>query len=657
MPRSDLLALSPDDLAALSTRGKVKEAAKDLDDHGVTGEVAESADGGVRVAWSDGRTSELPPGATLRAGKCSCGAVGTCKHLVRLVLLYQRWAAAPPAASEPWDPGAISDDELARHFRPSALRKIRDQFDAGVLAELVRGARPVARFSVPVGRVRFLVPGDVRYARCDCAKPAPCDHVPLAVWAFRRLPAARAAGVITAGAKAPPAPADLLDAAEEVLRDLARQGVAGATRGWTGRLSRLAARCAEADLVWPGEVIDELLRQQESYASHDARFDPGRVASLVGELAVRLDAIRHDTGAVPQLLVRGTAADRPVALEFGEFRGLGAGVRVGRKGVELAAYLYDRNAGGVVSVTRHVADPDQARDFGALGAHAAVKGASFHDLGVGVLQLKGGRRSPGGELRPGRSGAAVLSEDRFAWEDIEPPVLVERFAELDDRLSQLPPTSLRPRRAAEDFHVLRVAGLAAARFDAASHAVQAVVSDGEGRQALIEHPYTTRGRAGAEALLRRLTGNQGRLVFVAGQARRAAGGLVVAPACLVWEDGGRRSALQPWVERGPGDGESAPLGDLTPRTGDPVLDYVQEVQGELGELLLLGLSRADDRLARRWRELVGRGEAVGFARLAELVARLAEALEQRAHAARWDPGPAAAALLELAALARLAQDI
>lgn len=657
MPRTDLLALSPDDLAALSTRGKVREAAKDLDDHGVTGELDESDDGAVRVAWSDGRSCELPPGGTLRAGKCSCGAVGTCKHLVRLVLLYQRWATAPPAATEPWDPGAIGDDELKKHFRLSALENIRKQFDEGILAELVRGTRPAARFSVPVCRVRFLVPGDVRYARCDCAKPSPCDHVPLAVWAFRLLAAGRSGGIVTAGAKAPPAPADLLDALEQMLGDLVEQGVAGVAKGWADRLARLTMRCAEADLVWPGEVVGELLQQHESYASHDARFDPARVAELVGELAIRLGAIRHDTGAVPQLLVRGTSADRPVSLEFGEYWGLGAGVRPGHKGVEVAAYLYDKLGGGVVAVTKHVADPDQQRDFGALGGHVAVKGASFHDLGVGVLQLRGGRRSPGGELLPGRSGAAVLAQDRFGWEEIQPPVLVEEFSELEDRLSQLPPSSLRPRRLAEDFHVLRVAELLDARFDAASHAVQAVVTDRVGQQAIVEHPYTTRGRSGAEALLRRLTAKKGRLVFVSGQARRVAVGLVVSPACLVWQDGDRRMALQPWVERGSGAGQESSLGALSPRTGDPVLDYSREVQEELGELLLLGLARADDLLARRWRELVGQGEAVGFARLVGPVARLAEALEQRAHTLRWDSGPAAMALLELAALVRLARDV
>src|SRR3712207_6949266 len=61
-------------------------------------------------------------------------------------------------------------------------------------------------------------------------------------------------------------------------------------------------------------------------------------------------------------------------------------------------------------------------------------------------------------------------------------------------------------------------------------------------------PYTTlfrSGRAGAEALLARLTAGKGELLFVAGQVRRSMAGLVIHPVCLVWQEGNVRTALQP----------------------------------------------------------------------------------------------------------------
>src|SRR5262245_35421106 len=120
MPRDDLLGLSADDLARLSNRGRVSSAASELDDGRLSGELSESPDGAVSVRWADGRLSEVPADKPLGKGRCSCPEPGVCKRLVALVLLYQRQAARPagepPRAAGPWDPGAIGDDEMARHF-------------------------------------------------------------------------------------------------------------------------------------------------------------------------------------------------------------------------------------------------------------------------------------------------------------------------------------------------------------------------------------------------------------------------------------------------------------------------------------------------------------------------------------------------------------
>ena len=139
MSRPDILSLSDDDLGALATRGKVKEARKELDDGRVSGDVVEDA-GALRVTWSDGLTSEVAADTPLRAGRCSCNGVGVCKHLVRLALLVQRSATAVKE-TEPWDPGAISDEEMAKHFRATTITKARQLDEAGTLAEVVRGVR------------------------------------------------------------------------------------------------------------------------------------------------------------------------------------------------------------------------------------------------------------------------------------------------------------------------------------------------------------------------------------------------------------------------------------------------------------------------------------------------------------------------------------
>jgi hypothetical protein len=74
-------------------------------------------------------------------------------------------------------------------------------------------------------------------------------------------------------------------------------------------------------------------------------------------------------------------------------------------------------------------------------------------------------------------------------------------------------------------------------------------------------------------------------------------------------------------------------------------------------LILLGLQRSDAQASRVWRELARFGTAVGFDRLTRPVDRLAEALEQKSHAPRWDMRPTARTVLELACLTELALDL
>jgi len=666
MARTDLLALSFDDLAALTNRGTVKRAQRELEVNECTATLDLTDAGDVTVKWSDEVECRLPAGVVLREGRCSCAAVGLCRHLIRSVLFYQQHTAqqsggevATPSP-QPWDPGTIGDDELARCFKPRDLAKARQQFEQGLLVELVRGVKPTARFHLQACLVRFLVPGDPRYTHCDCAAAAPCGHVPLAVWAFRKLDAAQTAGILTTAVTTLPVPVALLDEIETAVGEIPELGVSGLVSAWTSRLSRLEEKCREADLVWPAEILAELLQQHERYASHDSLFAPERVPELLGELLIRCDAIRHDTGALPQLLIRGSRTDRPQALDRARFIGLGCGVRVGKRSVELTAYLQDSDSGSVVAVCKDFADPvddkQPPRSFAELSQAYAVKEMSLAALAGGQLLIRGGKRDASHRLMIARANATVQPQT-FTWEQLPAPVLVEEFAELDARLSALPPSALRPRRVSEDFHVCKVARVEAVQFEAATQTVQAVLFDGRGQAALLQHPYTSRGQTGAEALLAKLRQMPQHLRFVAGVVRRSARGLLLQPVCVVFQDGEKRVAVQPWIDAA---SESTPV-EVPPSTthqnGDPLTDYWQQLQTALSGLLLLGLHRADGRNAQQWRELQQMGEAVGFARLARGAARLADELEAKSRTLRWDWRPASEAVLRLAVLGRLAQDL
>jgi len=756
--RSDLLALEMDDLTVLANRGLVRRAQQELAS-GLTCELDEDDVGNVEVRWSDGPLCRLPARVTLDRARCTCPATTICRHLIRSVLAYQRQhdaptAAAPPSgdgetavssigepappsrstgamkttdqtdamettdqtgamettaavpavdkaasaprpAGEPWDPGSLGDEDLAAAVHKTVLARARALFEAGQVVEVVRSAKPSARIHTLACSVRFLVPGDPRYTHCDCAEAAPCSHVPLAVWAFRLLDPGTAGGLVSTRPAPLPVPVALLDRIEDALCALVSAGISGAPLSLPDRLRRLEQDCRADGLIWPAEVIAALVAQCVAYAQHDARFDPAHVVALMGELCVRADAIRADTGAVPALFVRGAASDRRTSVGSARLIGLGCGARIRRGGVGLDAFLQDAASGAVVAVGRDIADPpdpgaqagagantpaapviappqEQPRDLWRLAQTPVVGGMTLAAVGAGQLLTRGGRRTADDHFAPGRAGVSV-NPQTYHWEALRSPVLAGDIGELQARLSALPPAALRPRRVGDDVYVCPVASVDGVAYCHHEQTIVATVRDDRGTPALLVHPYLWRAREGAEALLTLLRTRPDSVRFVAGHVRTAGGQLVIAPISIVYQEGQARRMLQPWTDRNvtTGGQTGSPAGAIGPTGGpavrsapalsghaDPLAVYLQEGAQALGETTLLGLRRSGSTITGLWRDLWRRGNALGFARLLEPMARLATALEQKSHLldAEWDDRDAAGALLELACLTTLAHE-
>jgi hypothetical protein len=652
--RADLCAVTEEDLAAFSNRGSVNRAAKEAAGGALTCELVEADDGAVHATWSDGFTIDIPADKTLRESRCSCLAIGTCRHVVRTVLYYQRTQKAPRAV-EPWDPGQIPDAELEKHLPRAALEKARALLEAGLLAELVRSSKPLARLHGLACNVRFRVPGDVRYAAADCAPAAAPAMAALAVWSFRRLPAGVTAGFVVTGQPSAP-PAAALDELDAAARAWFTHGLAGAPPHLDADLRRLESACRAAELTWPAENVAAFGEELARYAAHDALFSPERMIETVGELLARVDALRSATGAVPLPLVRGNADDRPIELGAARLVGLGCGVRVRRGGVRLVAHLQDLDSGTVSIVARDFrADPDDAepRPFHRLGDVPITQGAGLAQIGRSQLLLSKAKRSASGTITIGRS-RCTLSPQGYAWEQLREPTLVDDLDELRARLAALPPSCLRPLHAAESFHVLAVTGAEQPGFDEARQQITATLRDADGRAATLVHPYHARAHQGCELLLARLT--QDRTVMVAGQVALTHAGITIEPAMVVLEKGGKRTAVQPWVDRAP---EIASTASAAGGGGErePVGAYLGELHASLAGLLQTGLRRADEASARRLRDSARAGESLGLGRLPGRVGHLAGALDAKLHDARWDPAAAAVAACELAVLLRLAQDL
>lgn len=664
--RHDLLALTEDDLIAQSNRGIVKrQALKDLDK--LTFEITETDDGTVTVSWSDDVTIILPSEKTLLQVTQSENPVAdkVSRQVVRSVLAYQHWVSEQNEAEdhvliqnlEPWNPGDITDEALREAYTTAKFNAIQRNYDAGHVIEVVKSTKPTARIHTLSLTVRFLVPGDFRYTICDCDEPAPCSHVPLAIRAFRDLPEDQMSGIVESHRESLETPQTLLADLHTALLDFAELGLSGASEALMRRFERLVEQCIDDGLIWPSEILRDLITLYNQYHTQDSQFSPQRLGELLGELLIRIQAIRTQPDSIPALFVRGSQQDKSTKIGSSNLVGIGCDVITHPKGVTLQAYLQDSSSGQVFAVQKYTADPEQnLRSFPQLGTNKAMKDTTFQTLGTHRFLIKGGTRSASGIFTPGRAKVSGNPQN-YQWENLRAPLLAADFAEIAARRRAQPPASLRPRRVGEDFFVCPIERVEYATFDSFTQSVFAVIVDANGVQATLMHPFTSRGATGTEKLLHYLTNYADALRFIAGTVETNRSGLLFHPVNLIFEVEGKRQSVQPWVDR---FSDSNELASVTPQDGimktDPVNYYPSQIVDTLGNLLVIGLTRIDDALIREWEQYVEEGTALGFSRLLEPVQKVSDYLSVKRTSTDWQWEEAAALIFETLLLMQFARE-
>ena len=565
MPRADLQALTADDLAVLTNSGTVKRAQKELASGDPTCQIVDDPDGSLTFTWSDGIVCRFPPGKTIHEAVCSSGLIGISRHVVRSVLAYQRRLAAdsdsdrspqndqnvesstPTAATgeaqDVWNPGEFTDDDLTACFKKNAVAKARTRFEQGVLVELTRGIKPVARFLDEACTVRFPVRGDLRYATADCAELLWSTWIPLAVWAFRELPAEQLAGLVSLQQQAAAASVDAFSDLQILLDELCKDGISGVVPSWHQRLLRCEQRFRNDGLIWPAELMLELAQQHEMYRQHDAAFESDDIVHLVGELIARMRAITRGLTVIPQALIRGTKSDRPTETGGGRFTGIGLGVQVpARQSIRRSsAFLQDTSSGNSSSLQdqeRKFAHPDSQsgdspKPFDDLAQTPIVRGISLINLATSLLLVQSGKRTPGGQLILPRSASQfTVNPQNYEWEQWKPPFAVENFAQLQARDRILPPSYLRPRRVTDHLHGVSISAVEDVHFHAGRQQLTATLKDTKSGRATLVHPFYNRGQNGFDATSEMLQKHAQQLRFVSGYVDPSNQGLIVRPVLL-----------------------------------------------------------------------------------------------------------------------------
>lgn len=566
--RDDLLALGADALAKLANVGLVKRATAEVA-AGRGPEVDEEPDGTVVGRSPDGAVTRIARGARPVLGVCSCGAAA-CRHRLATVLVYQRSRAAPapPAA---WDPGAVTDAALALAVPPEELRRATRARSTSLVAEVRPGSPPVVR--LPASTVQFLVPHELAFARCDCARGSGCEHVALAVWAFRLAPAG---GVVELGAPTTPSTAALARA-EAACEQVVLHGVAHLPGAETLALARAAAE--SAGLAWLALALQDLERHKEWYDRSSARFDPRAGPRLVAEIASRVRAARG--GPLPAGFVLGANEAPDTWIDTVRWVGLGAQLDADGNRRSAEVWLADAIDGSVLLARGEWAFEGDAPNGPALAQRFVSSRMSVASLVGAEVVVRGARRFSDGrcDLGTARSMKATPFRGAPRWNELPPSLRVTDLGALGSG-DEVPPL-LAPRRRGARIRVVEVAEVEHAGWSPGEQEAVVRVRDPAGTLLVLRSPWRTVALGAPAALLAAAPA----LKYVAGELRRRGGTWEMSPFGLATADGVVAPDLAP-----PGN-PAAP--EALPTEPDPIGLALAELREAVERAVHRGAGRVD----------------------------------------------------------------
>src|SRR6218665_3893668 len=668
MSRPDLLALTPQSIAALANLGLVKRAQKELE-QGKGPRLEELADGTVVGTFEDGSTARLVPGKGLKDSPCTCNATAVCRHRVATALAYPAFSAAaappsetPPPPSQPWSPGQVEDAELERVLPPRTMERARVYRKRGFLAQVRRGTfvgEDVPRASLATCTVRFLVPRDLSYARCDCTASTLCEHLPLAVWAFRAADAKDSTRpevsveVAHEQVGAPPGGA-VLDTTGALVRFLLLEGAQHASTGLAGRFAVTRAGLEDARMAWPLTALDDVEELLGAYVNRSARYAPTRLAAVVTELFARMRAARAEA-TVPPRAVLGMDAAPETKLDYVRLVSLGARLFADGRERRVEVVLADPDAVGLLVVRRAFtyAEDQTPEDGTRLGSRQAASGASLNELARGQVVTKGSWRLPNRLVRfsQGQQSTSVTPQSGD-WSLLSPPLLVKDVRVLEAEWRDRPPRFLRPRQLAENVHAFELSRVVDVTYSPGAQEVHADVEDAGGMAFRVELAHRQVAPGARDALAEALSGKRGRPRYVSGEVRLTARGLVVEPMAVVCEDAGVIVLdLQPATDAGAlrTPGVSPPL--------PPLQAALAEVEGCLADAIHQGLRHVVPAWTTRLHAGALRVRGLGMKRLAEDLESLAAKLgTARASGGASDEAALTTAWADAAVRATVAQE-
>lgn len=616
--REDLLSMNTEVLVALSNRGVVNRAMREVAD---AHPHVEETENGVRAVFETGQTVELADGSALTESTCTCGAAALCRHRIALVLAYQSVTPAVVPQND-WSPGEFTDDQLTDALGRAALRTARDHMATGYSATVHRGSpgHPEVRVELPHATVRFLVPQNLDHVHSSATRQTAAVTVVLAVWAARHADHTGEDVVHLGGdgAAAAGTQADY-DVALGVVASVLDAGAAHLTESLRAELQRGLVRLDTGTATWITDATAELLDMADALAQRHSRFSRRRLCELVVEVHNRATLAgmagppigREASGVdvTPETPVRRTI-----------FTGLGARRGGTTESPEIDTFLYDRSA-QTISVWNREASTNLRSDGPGTRTYLISSGSVIAESAV---------RLAGGRLRFSRTGPkslAPLPPDPDLWPTLGDRIYITEFADLRKQLADRPPSFARNRVVAQSVFIVAIARVGTVDYSPGDQTLRAWIHDASGDRAMIETEYRPECAGALDAVADALRHHTS---AASGHVRLRDGELVVDPYALV-SDG---TIIVPQLLPDP-PSRTVP-GAVAPQR-DPVVALIADALDVMGELAQRGMEQATPTAAKVVDELAERASALRMTDTAQSLRSVADSLraglvEDRRHA-------------------------
>jgi len=577
MNRPDLLELTPAALTALANVGLVKRAQKEVA-AGLLPDITQAADGSISAQFADGTMTRLPPGRALQEADCTCPASGMCRHRVMLVLAYQQQAqqdtasSAEPQEDSAWNPAHFDDAQLTACLAPKTLERAAQLAAAGPLIGLTpwRSASQPPTARLPLCSVRFFSRHALAHARCDCKEGGACEHVALALWAFRQAPdlppdaPEYTLALAPQGSNHRATAQPLTSAAAQEARNqlhalllaLWLDGSSQPVLALSARIAALRAQVQALDWNWVDDALEELHLLLQAQHARSSRFEPQRLLSVVSELWARLHAAAHVqtlAAATPpprhaqQILGMGVSGE--VALDHLRLVSLGAVVWADKDREGIDILLADPDSQSI-----NVLERDWLRAQGDSAAPAwsrrRIAGVGLPLFACGQIVTKVATRRANGRIdikATSTRQTSVLPLSPSAWDSLQAPLRQHSVHALMAQLRQHLPDFALPRQAANGaatgaqgaLHILTGHPLQphACHWDAATQTLHAAIhtSAPDDPPLHLRLPHHSHTPAAVDALARALDGQSGALYAIAGVTWLAGGCVHMQPIALLTE--------------------------------------------------------------------------------------------------------------------------